>query len=290
MFKPYDNPELKLFNAMYDLRFVCEVGGADTEPAVIGQEIMPECSVIKDEHTGDRIVVTAIPDSPDDFKGAAIWLSNPEVGVAIDAGQWQTSPYDVIFWVSEALQARYYNPSTGARVKFDSKILANRISYPTIKPIPQSETDPRDLPGKIECITVPQTDSYTYTSRIVDIGYEDSDSQIAERFGIVQYNQNKSTTFDVAISEIRPTDKTQVIDEFDREFELKLRLGQRFNLLVKPWGQPTETYITGNNFRVKVVREGLVIYGEKADRQIGCMPSKLTTQFINNILEFASSA
>lgn len=285
----YDSPEQKLLDVLYDLQHVREVGGSDAEPAVFGDQIQQNCSVIIDKHTNDRIVLTSLPVDSNDFDGAAVWVSNPEYGVAIDAGQWQASPSDVIFWINKAIDVRYFNPRRGSRIKYDAEKLAERLSFPNIYPIPQSETDPRDIPEELEFISTPQTNTYTLASRISENDLEYRRRVIARRYGVIDYDADKATTFDLQIHEILPSEDSPRSDEFDREFTVLLHLGQRFNLPVVPWGSP-EIDVKGNDFKIRVVREGMLISAVKDGKEITCIPTSITRRFIDSILHHASQS
>ncbi len=288
MEKKINTPESILLDALYDLQMLRELSGADLEPAVMGNEVFPECNVIKDAKTDDRIVISGLPKDPSDFEGATVWISNPDVGVAIDAGKWQSSPYNVIFWIDKALKAKYHNPEYGYIIDFDTEKLAEMLSFPNIKPIAQSEADPRDLPEELEIISVPKTDSYTLASRIADYNYEHGYSFEVKKYGLVDYNVNKSTTFDIKIEEVQ-YDKKILLDEFDREFLIKIQLGKVFNLPVTPWGEP-ETSINESSISAKLVRDGIIMYGTRNGKNISYIPSSITQRFINNILRYASEA
>lgn len=303
---PINSPESKLIDAIYELQLLRDVNtvrskntetGGETEGrdenqlyselAVIGDKIELNCTVLKDEHTNNRIVITDLPADQKKFNGAAVWISNPEVGVAIDAGQWQASPYDVIFWIDEAVKVRYLNPRKGSRIPFNTEILANSLTVPNIKPIAQSEIDPREIPEELEYISVPQTDSYTLTSRISDIDIEQKRLLIAKRFGVIEYDIDKSTTFDISIHEVFPSETSYRFAEFDREFTLLLHLGEPFKLDATPWGQP-ETVIKGRDFKIRILREGILISAIQNGNEVSCIPSKSTQNFIDRILRYSS--
>ncbi len=282
------SPEQNLLDALYSLQAYRQISCQDPEPAVFGGEIHPECSVFKDRNTGDRIVVTALPLDDADFTGASVWLSNPEQGVEVRTEKWQASPPDVIFWIDEALRVIYHNPSTGAKVRgFPTQTLAERIDFPRIYPIPQSEQDPRSIPNEIESLYTPQTDTYTLSSRIFDTNLENNLSVFARCYGVVGQEQGEAMAFDLSIYETMPSSKSLRSDEFDREFILGLDLGAETALTVRPWGRP-QTILVGRSFKIKVVREGMLISSLQNGREVMCIPTKETEQFIDSVLLSAS--
>lgn len=283
----YSNSEQELIDALYDLQALREISGADYEPAVFDHDVQPRCNVFIDKRTNDRIVMTGLPLDMDDFDGAAVWLSNPEVGVAIDSGKWQASPYDVIFWIDKACQnVRYFNPRKGSRIKFDAGVLAGMLSVPRIKPAAQSEIDPREIPDEIEFISTPQTNTYTLASRLSDSDIEFHRRIIARRYGIIDYDYDKSTTFDLQIHEVLPGEDSLRTGEFDREFAVLLHLGNTINMPVIPWGRP-EINIKGNDFKIRVVREGMLISAIEDGKELVCVPTPITEGFIDSILDNA---
>lgn len=287
MEKKFNTPESILLDALYDLQMVREMSDADPEPAVIGNEFLTECNVIKDANTNDRIVISGLPKDPADFKGAKVWFSNPDCGVGIDLGE-QSNPYDVIFWIDKALKVQYHNPENDCVSDFDTEKLAEMLSFPNIKPIAQSEADPRDLPEELEIISVPQTDSYTLASRIADSYFEQGYIFDIKKYGLIDYNANKSTTFDIKIEEVQ-RDKKILIDEFDREFQIKIQLGKVFSLPVTPWGEP-EKSITTSIIEVRLVRDGIILNETKNGKSTSYIPSSITQRFINKILHNASES
>lgn len=288
MQKKFNTPEAVLLDALYDLQMLRELSEKDLEPAVMGNEVFSECNVIKDAKTKDRIVISGLPKDPAEFESATVWFSNHDYGVAIDSGKWQASPKDIIFWIDKALKVKYHNPEHGCVIDFDTEKLAEMLSFPNIKPIAQSEVDPRDLPEALEIISVPKTDSYTLASRIADNNYEQGYSFEVKKYGLVDYNVNKSTTFDIKLEEVQ-YDKKILLDEFDREFQIEIQLGKVFNLPVTPWGEP-ETSINESSISAKLVRDGIIMYGTKNGKSISYIPSSITQRFINNILRYASEA
>lgn len=284
----YQKPEDYLLDTLYNFQAYREIRGIDLEPAVIDTDLFEECSVFTDKNSGDRIVLTGLPADDDDFKGAGIWLSNPDQGVEIRTDQWQASPSDVIFWIDKAIKVTYFNPHTGARVPgFSAQKLAERLDFPRVYPVPQSEQDPRMIPAQIEYLSTPQTNTYTLASRIFDIDLETKRRLIARRYGIIDYDVGESTTFDLAIHETLPSEDSPRTDEFDREFILDINLGKKIVLNVTPWGKE-EIGLVGNDYKIRVVREGMLVSALQDGREIMCIPTKATKQFIDSILHSSS--
>lgn len=287
MEKKINTPESILLDTLYDLQFIREVSGKDVEPAVMGSEVLSECNILIDSKTNDRIVTSILPNNPDDFTGATVWISNPDVGVAIDAGKWQSSPYNVIFWIDKALQVRYFNLDHTVSVDFDADCLVERLSFPNIIPVAQSEYDLREIPNEIENLSIPQVDSYTTASRIIDSNQESNKQNSLKRFGIIEYDVDKSTTFDIALYEKTPEEEGLDNIDFEREFKAKIQLGQSLIMPVIPWGQP-EIMVSGRDIEVRILRGGVIIKAFKDGKEINCIPSKMTQKFFDNILENAS--
>lgn len=287
MTEHFSSPEEHLRDTLYHLRAYRELRGCETEPAVFGEELMTGCSVIIDKNTGDRIVMTDLPVDEADFSGAAVWLSNPDKGVEIKTAQWQAGPKDVIFWINEALQPKYFNPHSGARVPFSAKDLAERLDYPRIYPVPQAEEDPRHIPTEIEFISTPQTNTYTLASRIFDTELEQHRRVIARRAGIIDYDLGEATTFDLEINEVLPSEDSPRSDEFDREFVMFIKLGEKMRLPVIPWGQ-SQIDLVGKDLKVRVVREGMLVSAVQNGKEVVCIPATLTRHFLDSILHHAS--
>lgn len=284
----YQKPEDYLLDTLYNFQAYREISGSETEPAVFDENIYSGCSVFIDKNTEDRIVITNLPLDNVDFSGASVWLSNPDKGVEIRTNQWQASPYDVIFWIDKALRVTYFNPHEGVRVAyFPAQLLAERLDFPRVYPIPQSEQDPRLIPDEIEYVSTPQTNTYTLASRIFDIDLETKHRLIARRYGIIDYDVGESTTFDLAIHETLPSEDSPRSDEFDREFILDMNLGRKMVLNVIPWGKE-EIGLVGNDYKIRVVREGMLISGLQDGREVMCIPTKATRYFIDSILHSAS--
>lgn len=288
MSEMFQKPEDYLLDTLYNLQAYREIRGIDPEPAVMDRNIHQECSVFTDRNTGDRIVITKLPIDDSDFEGASVWLSNPDQGVEVRTQQWQASPYDVIFWVSKAVDVTYFNPHTGTRVPFfPVQELAERLDFPRIYPVPQSEEDPRLIPPDIEYLSTPQTNTYTLASRIFDINIERNDSLNARSFGIIDYDIGESTIFDLEINETTPSEDLPRRDEFDREFILFIRLGNKIKLKVVPWGQD-EMDVVADNYKIKVVREGMLLSVFMGGKETMCIPTKPTKLFIDSILSSAT--
>lgn len=292
------SPEQHLLDNLCCLQSYREISGHETEPAVIGEEMFPSCSVFIDKLTNDRIVITSLPDDQKDFEGAAVWISNPEIGVEIRTKQWQASPKDVIFWIDKALSVRYFNLDTDTKVLFSAQDLAERLDVPRIYPKPLSEVDPREIPTELEFITTPQTNTYTLVSRIFDQDIEQkselvfnySESEfIAKRSGIISYNLGEPTTFDLKITEESASRGLFNGDEFDRVFNLNIKLGEQLLLAVTPWGKE-EIEIKTNKIILRAVREGMIIYDYSNGSQTGYIPSKLTKRFVDSILHYATES
>lgn len=280
----HQNPEDYLLDTLYNFQAYREIRGVELEPAVINTDLYEECSVFTDNNSGDRIVITGLPADTNDFTGAGVWLSNPNQGVEVRTDQWQVSPKDVIFWIDNAVKVTYFNPHTGTRVPgFSAQQLAERLDFPRVYPIPQSEQDPRMIPTQIEYLSTPQTNTYTLASRIFDIDLETKHRLIARRYGVIDYDVGESTTFDIAIHETLPSEDSPRTDEFDREFILDINLGKKLVLNVVPWGKE-EIGLVGSDYKIRVVREGMLVSALQDGREIMCIPTNATKQFIDSIL------
>lgn len=295
-----EDNELRLRDALYELQSGHERCGAELEPAVFAGEddIIPQCSVFKDNRTGDRIVLTKLPLDEADFEGAAIWISNPR-GISIvpndyfeslndDFEQIKTRK-DVIFYIGRGATSVCYDIDEHETLMIDNNMLAEIIEVPKILPIPQSETDPRDLPNDLEFLHTPTTDTYTLATRIFDTELEYNHSLLGNRSGIVKDdNLSIQTTYDLQVTENIPDGLNTRISEFDREMLISIMLGDPIKLSIKMLGSEETKYLNSNQFRIRVFREGIIIDAKNSEgRKILCVPTPDTKQFIDQVLQNA---
>lgn len=287
----------ELIDALYNLQALREMSGNEPELAVItGAEVEWEedCTVVIDEKTGDRIVVTKLPLDQIDFDGATVWMSNVEEGVHLETDEWEVTSKDVIFWVNSAAQAKYFNPHSGMFSNIDPDILANRLDMPRIRPIPVSDYDPRYVPGdsdshKFESIFTPTTDAYTLASKIVDrVALQTGNDKIKDK-GMVIAEDNQATTFDLTLKEVEPLVGVYAScgpKGFDRRFVLQIFTGESLGFMVMPLGGGSTELMrgTGRVLNATVLREGILVSMMLGEKKILCLPSNNMKRFVDLVL------
>ena len=208
------------------------------------------------------------------------------VEVATEDGEIVTR--DAIFFIGSKLTARFLNPEKGDMTPYNTGLLADRLEVPRILPVPQSEEDPRELPRDIEFLHVPSTDTYTLASRIFDTELEQNLRLLGKRSGVVRDESlSIDTTFDLSVIEYMPDLLETRISEFDREFKVSLIFGDKVYLDVLPLGNPNIVRLEGNSITLHVVREGMIIEATKKGRQIKCIPTIETKNFVDRVLQNA---
>lgn len=291
-------PYPELVDTLYNLQAFREMSGAEEEMAIIpgteGEVWGSDYSVLFDRHTGDRIVISSLPTDQAEFVGATVWMSNTE-GVDVELEGREITAKDVIFWIDNNAESRFFNPEDGSRIIFDSEALAKRITYPRIYPEAQSDYDPRTLPDEhdfeqLERIITPKHDAYTLVSRIYDAKSEELKDSIEpgkplviSNLGEIDYGEEgKSTKFEIKITENPPKDCSPQT-EFDREFLIAINTLEILSFGVHPWGE-SETHLTTCKFQVSLFREGFVVTAFRGEKPIYCIPGDQLSKFMDRIL------
>lgn len=288
-------PEQELKDTLYELQAAREMSGREQEPAVVANNFVPDCSVFKDKNTGDRIVLTPLPRDDADFTEATVWLSNPvgltilsdELLDVIDVDE-EYDHKDIVLFIGKGATALCFDDASKDTYQIDTQLIADMLRVPRILPVPQSEIDPREFPADIDFLYVPTSDTYTLATRIFDSELENNRRLLANRSGIISDKDQRLISYDLQISELLPTNPEVRLSEFDREMQISMRFSDDVSLAVRPLGDPEIRLLTNNGFRIKVVREGMIIDAKNAqDNIIKCIPTLDTKELIDQILQNA---
>lgn len=288
----YRSPEQQeLIDALYGLQALHQMSGHVPEPALMGEELHEDCSIVVDAYSKDRIAITSLPVDEADFDGAAVWINNTQNGVEVDEVEHEVTPKDVLFWISKSAHARYFSKDSGSFRVVEPDWLARRITPPNIKPIPQSEYDPRYVPDedelhKFEGIIVPRSHTYTLASGMFDRHLEEKRSLITKASGIVGLDNGISTTYDFQLTEVLPQADNFRVSEFDREFTLLIELGDKPGLTMYALGDSRPLH-AGKSLHITVLREGFIVHAHFGNRKIHCVPSIEMRRLIDQVLHNA---